>query len=190
MPEQDYRLTAPGDVDLVIRKSRFLGFAHPAESADETTVVLDELHRRHPKATHHVYAWRLRDQENGRISHRFDDDGEPGGTAGRPVLQVLEELELISSKTEANRKVYELTEQGRKELNSKQPLLEDIYADMDIGLSPEQDDFLAETHDQFSRMIKSISRSARRGLLSDEKIETIRGYVLDVFGKVEEVLKS
>jgi uncharacterized YigZ family protein len=65
-----------------IRKSRFLALAAPIRSTDEAQAFL-EAHRE-PQATHNCWAWRLGGQ------YRFQDDGEPGGTAGRPILQAIE----------------------------------------------------------------------------------------------------
>ena len=66
------------------RGSRFV--AHLFRAADETAFQarLEELRGAHPKARHHCWAWRI----GG--AYRFSDDGEPGGTAGRPMLQVLD----------------------------------------------------------------------------------------------------
>ncbi|MER1967283.1 YigZ family protein [Castellaniella sp. GW247-6E4] len=65
-----------------IRKSRFLAVAAPAHSADEAAAFLETA--RQPQATHNCWAWRI-----GQ-AYRFHDDGEPGGTAGRPILQAIE----------------------------------------------------------------------------------------------------
>lgn len=92
-----YLVTAAGTAEVLDRKSRFLTELQTV--ADETAVrrCLAELRRQHPKATHHVFAWRLLDAATERIRHRFDDDGEPGGTAGRPVLQQLEAHDLVDA---------------------------------------------------------------------------------------------
>ncbi len=90
-------LASPGSVDLLIRRSRFLGMALPCESEEVAARQLAQARRDHPKATHHVHAWRLRASGTGRITHRFDDDGEPGGTAGRPVLAALEGRQVVNA---------------------------------------------------------------------------------------------
>ena len=107
-----------------------------------------------------------------------------------PVLQALEDLKLISSSVDGNRKVYELTAGGRQELDSKQSLLEDIYEDMNHRPSPEQDDFFEETQEQLTRMLKSISRSFQRGQLNADKVDEIRGVILDAVRNVDAVLKN
>jgi len=66
------------------RGSCFLAWVFPAPDMAAFERRLQELHALHPKARHHCWAWRIGD------AYRFHDDGEPGGTAGRPMLQVLE----------------------------------------------------------------------------------------------------
>ncbi|MBV2182853.1 MAG: IMPACT family protein [Castellaniella sp.] len=75
-------LTGPARHEADIRKSRFLALAAPIDSAQAAQAFLDT--HRDPQATHNCWAWRLGDQ------YRFNDDGEPGGTAGRPILQAIE----------------------------------------------------------------------------------------------------
>lgn len=65
-----------------VRKSRFLALAAPIESPEAAQAFLDAS--RDPQATHNCWAWRFGAQ------YRFSDDGEPGGTAGRPILQAIE----------------------------------------------------------------------------------------------------
>lgn len=70
------------------RGSRFLAWVFHAPDIDAFETRLAELYEEHPKARHHCWAWRI------GSAYRFHDDGEPGGTAGRPMLQVLEGSEL------------------------------------------------------------------------------------------------
>ena len=65
------------------RGSKFIAFAYPIQSVDEFKAHLQLLKKEHPKAVHHCFAYRLGlDGNNFRVS----DDGEPSGTAGRPIL--------------------------------------------------------------------------------------------------------
>lgn len=66
------------------RGSRFLAWVFRADDEAAFQARLEGIHALHPKARHHCWAWRI----GG--GYRFNDDGEPGGTAGRPMLQVLE----------------------------------------------------------------------------------------------------
>ena len=72
----------------VIKGSRFLAVAVPLGGAASIGELTEALRRRYPDASHHVSAARCGDVQ------RFDDDGEPGGTAGRPILEVLLRREL------------------------------------------------------------------------------------------------
>jgi len=77
-----HTLTAPVRHEADVRKSRFLALAAPIESPEAAQAFLDAS--RDPQATHNCWAWRFGAQ------YRFHDDGEPGGTAGRPILQAIE----------------------------------------------------------------------------------------------------
>ncbi len=65
------------------RSSKFLSYAYPVESEEEIREALEALRKRYFDATHHCYAWRLGPEGE---SFRANDDGEPSGTAGRPIL--------------------------------------------------------------------------------------------------------
>jgi uncharacterized YigZ family protein len=65
------------------RGSKFLSFAVPIINVDEVNPVLEEIKKLHSKASHHCFAWRL---GLDGISFRANDDGEPSGTAGKPIL--------------------------------------------------------------------------------------------------------
>ncbi|MBO8142407.1 MAG: YigZ family protein [Firmicutes bacterium] len=78
-------------VESIIKRSRFIGIAGPAESEKEALEVIAQLRSEHPQATHHCYAFRV---GLGAETARFSDDGEPGGTAGRPILEVLQREDL------------------------------------------------------------------------------------------------
>lgn len=68
--------------------SRFIAFAKPVASLDEAFAFLAEVRELHPSATHHCHAFRVGEEQ------RFSDDGEPGGTAGRPMLEVILKRDL------------------------------------------------------------------------------------------------
>ncbi|HEY1589691.1 MAG TPA: YigZ family protein [Rhodanobacter sp.] len=82
MSESLHTLTGPCRHQEEIRKSRFLALAAPIESTGQALAFLREVGD--PTATHNCWAYRI-----GR-DYRFNDDGEPGGTAGRPILQAIE----------------------------------------------------------------------------------------------------
>jgi uncharacterized YigZ family protein len=86
---------APGEAQRIIRRSRFISLLQACASPQAAAAQLAAIRRRHPKATHHVSAYRVR--AAGRIVAHCDDDGEPGGTAGRPTLQTLEHQALVDA---------------------------------------------------------------------------------------------
>jgi len=65
------------------RGSRFIAIAKPVSSQEEIKIILEELRKEYHDARHHCYAWMLTPD---RQSWRINDDGEPSGTAGRPVM--------------------------------------------------------------------------------------------------------
>lgn len=86
-----YRSVASrAEVEVVRKRSRFIGIVTPAQSGEEAEAFLESLRKRFPDATHHCYAYRVERSSLVRMS----DDGEPQGTAGRPILEVIERNEL------------------------------------------------------------------------------------------------
>lgn len=76
-----------GKGEYTEKKSRFLGEIHPVSTEDEAAVVVAKARKRYYDARHHCYAWILGD--DGSVK-KASDDGEPSGTAGIPMLKVLE----------------------------------------------------------------------------------------------------
>lgn len=75
------------------RGSKFLAFAYPVRTEEETKILLADLKKLHPKAVHFCRALRL---GQDRSVFKVSDDGEPAGTAGRPMLNVLWSAELTN----------------------------------------------------------------------------------------------
>lgn len=73
--------------------SKFFAFAYPILNETTAKEYLLNLKEMHPKAVHHCYAYRL---GMDRMSYRMSDDGEPSGTAGRPILNTLYSKELTN----------------------------------------------------------------------------------------------
>lgn len=86
-PENAPRLTLAkrASAEMTERKSVFIGTAAPVSSEEEARALIDEMRREYHDATHNVYAYIL---DGGAVA-RYSDDGEPQGTAGIPVLNVL-----------------------------------------------------------------------------------------------------
>lgn len=77
--------TGFGEDEFVEKKSRFIGRLWLAETEEEALARIQEMKKQHYDATHNCWAYIIKD---GAV--RFSDDGEPGGTAGMPMLQVLQ----------------------------------------------------------------------------------------------------
>ncbi len=76
----------PGNAEIVEKKSRFIGDLYPAKDEAEAEEMLEQVRKRHYNANHHCYAMAV--GERGEFM-RSSDDGEPSGTAGKPILHVL-----------------------------------------------------------------------------------------------------
>ena len=87
MPE--YRtVSRKGRDEVVISKSRFIGEACPCTTEEEALAFLEEARTRYRDARHHCYAYIL---GANRGIMRYSDDGEPGGTAGLPIVETMQQ---------------------------------------------------------------------------------------------------
>ncbi len=77
-------------VSFTEKRSEFIGYLAPAQTSEEAVDFIARIRQQHWDATHNVYAYILRD--GGQM--RYSDDGEPSGTAGVPVLEVLQKRGL------------------------------------------------------------------------------------------------
>ena len=82
-------LARPASARLEIKKSEFIAYAYPVESREQAMFHVEQLRIKYPDARHHCWAYIIGDPDN-TTSAGFDDDGEPNGTAGRPILNVLQ----------------------------------------------------------------------------------------------------
>src|SRR5690554_2956003 len=80
-----------GEDEIIINKSRFIGYAMPIGSENEALDFIEKIKSKHRDATHNVYAYVFGEDNN---IQRFSDDGEPSGTAGIPALEVIKKEEL------------------------------------------------------------------------------------------------
>ncbi len=89
----DYRtLKGLGSARLVVKRSVFIGYSSPANTEDEARAFIKKVKEHHNDATHNVSAYLINDGKNFAV--RYDDDGEPKGSAGKPILKVLQNREL------------------------------------------------------------------------------------------------
>ena len=80
-----------GEDEFIEKKSRFIGRIWLVETEEEALAKIQEMKKQHYDATHNCWAYIIRD---GAV--RFSDDGEPGGTAGMPMIQVLQREQLYN----------------------------------------------------------------------------------------------
>lgn len=78
----------PVQSEINIKKSQFICALYPTKNKKESKEIIQELNRKYSDATHNCTAYIVGDGEG------FDDDGEPGGTAGKPMINVLRKNEL------------------------------------------------------------------------------------------------
>ena len=83
--------TGYGEDEFVEKKSRFIGRVWPVETEEEALAKIAEMKKQHYDATHNCWAYVLK---SGAM--RFSDDGEPGGTAGNPMMMVLQKENLYN----------------------------------------------------------------------------------------------
>ena len=83
---EDYKTVLnDAEAEMIERKSSFIGYCRPVKNQDEAIDFINEIRAMHRQATHNVYAYVLREDN----IMRYSDDGEPAGTAGVPVLEVI-----------------------------------------------------------------------------------------------------
>ncbi len=85
MDENYKTVKQAASAELIEKRSRFIGYCSPVDSEDEALAFIESVRAMHREASHNVYAYIVR--ENNIM--RYSDDGEPGGTAGMPTLDVL-----------------------------------------------------------------------------------------------------
>lgn len=89
---KDYKTVLENASDeFVEKRSRFIGYCKPVKTEQEAIDFINEKRSEHWNSTHNVYAYSLRE---GNIK-RYSDDGEPSGTAGMPVLDVIVKNEIF-----------------------------------------------------------------------------------------------
>lgn len=80
------------EAEYTVNRSRFIGRCFPVESEEAALCLLGDIRKKHWDATHNCFAYRIGDN----AAARFSDDGEPGGTAGKPIMDVLTGRELTN----------------------------------------------------------------------------------------------
>ncbi len=91
-----FTIPSSTEIEYNIKKSRFIGRIMPCVDERDAINQLNQLAQQHPQANHLAFAWQIK-QENGALITRCFDAGEPSGTAGKPILQVIEGADLINT---------------------------------------------------------------------------------------------
>ncbi|MBE5782733.1 MAG: YigZ family protein [Clostridiales bacterium] len=93
MPGDYKTLKQAASDEFIVNKSRFIGYASPCETEEEALAFLKSIREKHKDATHNCYAYVI--GQNAGIM-RYNDDGEPGGTAGMPMMEVLKARGVVN----------------------------------------------------------------------------------------------
>lgn len=80
-----------GEAEIVIKRSRFIGHAAPAETEEQAIAFIEGIRKKHAQATHNCYAYVAGERDQFQ---KQSDDGEPSGTAGKPILEVIKKRGL------------------------------------------------------------------------------------------------
>lgn len=87
-----YRIKSKSRLEDKVKDSRFIATAAPVNGEDEAAAFISEIKKEFHDASHNCSAWRIGHGE--KLKYKFNDDGEPSGTAGRPILKALENRKL------------------------------------------------------------------------------------------------
>ena len=95
MSETDFYFTIDktGTAEFKDRGSKFIAYVWPINNTDDFKKQMDAVKKEHPKASHHCFAYRLGLDKN---VYRVGDDGEPSGTAGKPILGQIDSKQLTN----------------------------------------------------------------------------------------------
>jgi uncharacterized YigZ family protein len=95
MSEADFYFTIDktGTAEFKDRGSKFIAYVWPISNTDDFKKQLEAVKKEHPKASHHCFAYRLGLDKN---VYRVGDDGEPSGTAGKPILGQIDSKQLTN----------------------------------------------------------------------------------------------
>lgn len=86
MQKEYITILESGTGEIIEKKSRFIGYVRHVESEEEANEFVIEIKKKHYDARHNCYAYAVGEEQEVL---RFSDDGEPGGTAGKPILEVI-----------------------------------------------------------------------------------------------------
>ena len=88
-----YTVLSSSESEIVRKGSKFIACAFPMSAPEDSKLILERVKHEHPKARHWCYAWRAGFSGD---SYRISDDGEPSGTAGKPILNQIDSKSLTN----------------------------------------------------------------------------------------------
>ncbi|MDE5864830.1 MAG: YigZ family protein [Lachnospiraceae bacterium] len=91
MQKEYETILEPGKGEIIEKKSRFIGYVRHVESEEEANAFISEIRKQNFDARHNCYAYTVGVEQP---LLKFSDDGEPGGTAGKPILEVITGMQL------------------------------------------------------------------------------------------------
>lgn len=94
MPSRYSTVKGYGETEIHIQKSRFICYVNRVETEKEAAAFVQEISKHHWDATHNCYAYSVME---GQETQKSSDDGEPAGTAGRPILEVIKARDLVNT---------------------------------------------------------------------------------------------
>lgn len=93
MDDYYYTIEKPAIAEFKDKGSKFIAYVFPVTAIEDIKQRLGSVKKEHPKATHHCFAWRIGTDGN---NFRVNDDGEPSGSAGRPILGQIDSKRLTN----------------------------------------------------------------------------------------------
>lgn len=94
MIDEYITITGQVEAEIKVKSSRFIAFASPTDTPDDAQSILESVSKKYYDATHHCYAYQTGTGNDERF--RYSDDGEPSGTAGKPIYQVIRGHQLTN----------------------------------------------------------------------------------------------
>jgi uncharacterized YigZ family protein len=89
---KEYRTVASAaEETIIIKKSKFISYVQPVEAEKEALLFIEQIRKKHWDATHNCFAYMIGEYDN---IQKASDDGEPSGTAGKPILEVIKKEHL------------------------------------------------------------------------------------------------
>lgn len=185
MEEEYTTIRAAASDEFVERRSRFIGYIAPVRTEEEATAFVAEKKAAHWDASHNVYAYILREGQ----TRRYSDDGEPQGTAGVPVLEVLQREGLVDIVTVVTRYfggvllgagglVRAYSHGAKLAVDAAERMVMSECAELAMAFS----------YDQYGRIERLLAKYSARTIFSDFGADVrlrvlMKAYLVDAFQK-------